>query len=91
MYVSLITYSTLPPPPLFVTKDWLNSQVNNFAPLHSSLELGRRWLGEMGAAASRAAMTIQYCMAQPRHLLASLQVLTVSQVNYMTICDTFQA
>ena len=36
----------------------------------------------MGEAAKRFDMQIQYCMALPRHLMASLEVPVVSQVTF---------
>ena len=36
---------------------------------HTDFELGRRWLVDMGEAASGANISIQYCMTLPRELL----------------------
>lgn len=65
-------------------QDWLNYQIEKFGLLHKDVTLGRRWLHQMGEAANRFGMQLQYCMALPRHLLASLEVPAVSQVRAST-------
>jgi len=41
-------------------QDWLNWQTALFPPLTQSATLGRTWLTQMGRAAERAGVTIQY-------------------------------
>jgi hypothetical protein len=49
--------------------------------LRSDLSLGPRWLQQMGEAASRLGMTVQYCMCLPRELMQGLLVKAVSHVR----------
>ncbi|KAI0227999.1 hypothetical protein LSAT2_021487 [Lamellibrachia satsuma] len=62
-------------------QDFLNVQSEKILPLYTDLSLGQQWLQQMGEAASRYGIQLQYCMALPRHLLASLEVPAVSQVR----------
>ena len=55
-------------------------KVEQIGALHSDLRLGHRWLMQMGEAAHRCGVTIQYCMSQPRHLLTALLIPSVTQV-----------
>ena len=55
-------------------------KVEQIGALHSDLRLGHRWLTQMGEAAHRCGVTIQYCMSQPRHLLTALLIPSVTQV-----------
>ena len=50
--------------------------------LQSDLGLGTRWLTQMGDAARRYGLTIQYCMALPRHVLSAVLIPAVTQVRY---------
>ena len=45
------------------------------------LTLGRMWLRQMGNAASKNGMTVQYCMSPSRHALQSLEIPSVTQVH----------
>ena len=67
-------------------QDWLNYQIENINFVQSDLSLGGRWLRQMGEAAERHGITIQYCMALPRHMLASLEIPAVSQVVSFPFC-----
>ena len=69
-------------------QDWLNYQTLRLSPLHTDTRLAARWLLQMGAAASRHHVTIQYCMALPRHLLQALQIPAVTQVGLFVCCFT---
>ena len=51
--------------------------------LHTDIYLAERWLKQMGEAASRNAMQLQYCMCLPRQLMAALQVPAVSHVSHI--------
>ncbi|XP_059154794.1 uncharacterized protein LOC131940186 isoform X2 [Physella acuta] len=67
---------------LFVyEQDWLNIQVLFTDSLQSNLTLGRLWLTQMGSAADRHGLKIQYCMAMPRHALQSLEIPAVTQAR----------
>ena len=48
--------------------------------LAEDLYLGDRWLTEMGNAAERYNITIQYCMSLPMHGLMSRKIPVVTQV-----------
>ena len=62
-------------------QDWLNVQTAYLAVLQTSLTQGRDWLMQMGQAAAENGLTIQYCMANPRHALQSIEIPVVTQVN----------
>jgi len=55
--------------------------VEQIEPVQSDLSLGSRWLSQMGEAARRYALTIQYCMALPRHILTAVLIPPVTQVG----------
>ena len=60
-------------------QDWL---YNEFEGLNETLQdaaLGRTWLLQMGSAATKYNVTIQYCMSYPRMVLQSLEIASVSQ------------
>ena len=62
---------------------WLSvSQFSEYVPaLLENATLARAWLMQMGAAAQRAGLTVQYCMPSARHLLASLEIPAVTQAR----------
>ena len=62
-------------------QDFLNYQSEHIRPLYANVSFGQQWLQQMGEAASRYGIQLQYCMALPRHLLATLQIPAVSQVS----------
>ena len=62
-------------------QDWLFSESMKVGALSSSPTLAREWLLQMGRAAARAGLSIQYCMAYSRHLLQSLEVPAVTQAR----------
>ncbi|KAL3872441.1 hypothetical protein ACJMK2_040367, partial [Sinanodonta woodiana] len=59
--------------------DWLNVQFGYLKALQTSLTLGHDWLTQMGGSALKNNLTIQYCMANPRHALQSLTITPVTQ------------
>ena len=64
-------------------QDWMNTQTNGqIRAMYTDLHLGRRWLIQMGEAASRYGIRIQYCMSLPRHVLQSLEIPAVTEVMY---------
>jgi hypothetical protein len=68
-------------------QDWLH---NEWEGLHATLQsatLSREWLLQMGRAASKSGLKIQYCMAYPRFALASVEVPAVDQIR---VSDDYQ-
>ncbi|XP_069122508.1 uncharacterized protein [Argopecten irradians] len=61
-------------------QDWLNIQTIGTVALQTDLTLGERWLQQMNNAAQNLNITIQYCMALPRHALQSLKNPAVTQI-----------
>eukprot|EP00966_Prymnesium_polylepis_P104480 2419785-Prymnesium_polylepis.1 len=59
----------------------MNVQTDRFGPLLQDAALGSRWLAQMGAAAARCGVSIQYCMSYCRHVLASVESAAVTQVR----------
>ena len=45
-----------------------------------SLSLGEQWLHQMAEASHKTGLTLQYCMAPPRHTLTSLYLPVATQV-----------
>ncbi|OWF39492.1 uncharacterized protein LOC110464957 [Mizuhopecten yessoensis] len=62
-------------------QDWLNIQTIGTVALQTDLTLGERWLQQMNNAAQKLNITIQYCMALPRHALQSLKNPAVTQAR----------
>jgi hypothetical protein len=63
-------------------QDWLfNEYYEYMSEMMSSLTLGRMWLLQMGRAASKFGLSIQYCMPYTRHLLQSLEIESVTQAR----------
>lgn len=50
-------------------QDWLDDEFDDIPALLSDVTLGRQWLMQMGSAAARNGLTIQYCMSHVRHIL----------------------
>lgn len=46
-------------------QDWLDIAFNFMDALHSDINLGREWLLQMGRAADKNGISIQYCMSMP--------------------------
>jgi hypothetical protein len=47
----------------------------------TDISLGQRWLKQMGQAATKNNMTVQYCMSLSRHVMQSLEIDSVTQVR----------
>jgi hypothetical protein len=66
-------------------QDWLwnlfGQESRRVWPLLESVSLGRSWLMQMGQAASKSGVTVQYCMPHMRQILQSLEVAAVTQVR----------
>ncbi|KAJ9459555.1 hypothetical protein DIPPA_32060 [Diplonema papillatum] len=62
-------------------QDWLYNEYNSVPLLHESPTQARTWLMQMGEAAYKHDINIQYCMPYPRHALQSLEIKQVSQMR----------
>ncbi|XP_076436393.1 uncharacterized protein LOC143275932 isoform X2 [Babylonia areolata] len=62
-------------------QDWLNVQLLGTELLQASVTAGADWLDSMARAAREHNVTLQYCMAQSRHALHSLNWPQVTQVR----------
>eukprot|EP01060_Flectonema_neradi_P036317 TRINITY_DN694_c0_g1_i1.p1 TRINITY_DN694_c0_g1~~TRINITY_DN694_c0_g1_i1.p1 ORF type:complete len:723 (+),score=190.92 TRINITY_DN694_c0_g1_i1:41-2209(+) len=62
-------------------QDWLYNEFNGVPLLTKNATMARTWLMQMGAAAEKHNLTIQYCMAYPRHALQSIEIQHVSQIR----------
>ena len=63
----------------------MSDQFYDIPELHGDLYLGHNWLTQMGEAAARYGLRIQYCMALPRYVLHSLHTAAVTQVGFDTL------
>jgi len=68
-------------------QDWLHNEFENLQAMLQSATLGRQWLLQMGEAAASVGLTIQYCMAYPRHYLQSAEIPAVTQIR---VSDDYQ-
>eukprot|EP00546_Thalassionema_frauenfeldii_P012530 CAMPEP_0178927276 /NCGR_PEP_ID=MMETSP0786-20121207/19084_1 /TAXON_ID=186022 /ORGANISM="Thalassionema frauenfeldii, Strain CCMP 1798" /LENGTH=717 /DNA_ID=CAMNT_0020602663 /DNA_START=1642 /DNA_END=3795 /DNA_ORIENTATION=+ len=62
-------------------QDWLNVQTQTMNITLETVDTARTWLLQMGSAAKRNDITIQYCMSWPRHMLQSLEIDSVTQAR----------
>ena len=62
-------------------QDWLDNEFAGLKDLETDLFLGRQWLVDMGEAAAQLGITIQYCMAWPRHLMQTVEIPAVTQIR----------
>ncbi|CAH1277104.1 Hypp9481 [Branchiostoma lanceolatum] len=62
-------------------QDWLDVEFKGLKATLSSTSLGKQWLMQFGQAASSHDLNIQYCMANPRHALQSVQIPAVTQAR----------
>jgi hypothetical protein len=62
-------------------QDWLNVELTRVDLLRTDTDAARNWLLQMDRGANKNALSIQYCMANPRHLLQSLETRTVTQAR----------
>eukprot|EP01047_Picozoa_sp_COSAG01_P027782 COSAG01_NODE_1845_length_9070_cov_16.651806_1_plen_809_part_00 len=62
-------------------QDFLAKQYESCAPLQSEPGAGKSWLAAMAQAAEATNVTIQYCMALPRHILQSASFPRVTQAR----------
>ena len=62
-------------------QDWMYNEFDNTPLLRTSATQARTWLMQMGAAAQKHGVNIQYCMPYPRHAMQSLEIQAVSQIR----------
>ena len=62
-------------------QDWLLTESGRLKELQLDLDLGQTWLGQMAESAKELGLTIQYCMAWPRHVMQSVMLPTVTQTR----------
>lgn len=67
------------PPTYF--QDWLNVEFDSLNVTVEDVQVGRLWLRQMGEAAARNGITVQYCMAPSRAILQALEIPVVTQVR----------
>lgn len=65
-------------------QDWLNDATHWVSYLTTDAQLGRRWLLQMGKAADKNGIAIQYCMSLSRHIMQSLELPAVTQARAST-------
>lgn len=69
------------PPSLRYEQDWLYTSYDQLQHLNLNSSAARTWLLQMGEAAARHQLTIQYCMSYPRHVLQSVELPAVTNVR----------
>ena len=62
-------------------QDWLYNELGGVDALLTNLTLGRQWILQMASGAQAAGLTMQLCMAYPRHLLQSVEAPAITQVR----------
>ncbi|XP_078489098.1 uncharacterized protein LOC100181073 isoform X2 [Ciona intestinalis] len=62
-------------------QDWLDREFLDLKITRSNITVANNWLKEMGEAASECDVTIQYCMALPRHIMQSVEIQAVTQAR----------
>ncbi len=62
-------------------QDWMNNQFKKFKYLRNDVEHARKWLLDMGNAAARYGITMQYCMTTPAMLLQSVELPNVTNAR----------
>ncbi|XP_067662761.1 uncharacterized protein [Haliotis asinina] len=62
-------------------QDWLNVEFAGVPSLTYDAYLGETWLNQMGRGAAKNGVTIQYCMANSRHLLQGISIPAVTQAR----------
>jgi hypothetical protein len=60
-------------------QDWLHNEWEGLNATLASATLSTEWLHQMGNAATKAGVTVQYCMAYGRHTVASAEIDSVNQ------------
>ncbi|MHA1378451.1 MAG: hypothetical protein ACTSRG_08720, partial [Candidatus Helarchaeota archaeon] len=62
-------------------QDWMNNQFKKFKYLRNDVEHARSWLLQMGQAAAKQGITIQYCMATPAMYMQSVEIPSVTNAR----------
>lgn len=62
-------------------QDWLHNEWEGMDATLQNVSLSMTWLSQMGLAANRSGVRIQYCMAYPRFALASTMIPAVDQIR----------
>ena len=62
-------------------QDWLDTEYDNVVHLNVNATAARTWLLQMGTAAARNDLTIQYCMSHCRHIMQSLEIPAVTNAR----------
>ncbi|XP_050418345.2 uncharacterized protein LOC126831737 [Patella vulgata] len=62
-------------------QDFLGTSNQKMKSLNTDVYLTKNWLNQMGNAAQKNGITLQYCMAFPLHILAALEIPTVTQAR----------
>ena len=62
-------------------QDWLDREFDDVKQLTTNATLARTWLMQMGTAAQKHGLTIQYCMSHCRHVLQSVEIPAVTQAR----------
>ena len=62
-------------------QDWLYNELMGVDALLTNVTLGRQWLTQLGSGAAAAGVSVQLCMAYPRHALQSLEMPTATQIR----------
>ena len=66
-------------------QDFLDKQFSEMDITMENVTVGRQWLMQMGSAATKNDLPIQYCMPMARHLLQSVEIDSVTQVKIIHI------
>lgn len=62
-------------------QDWLDTEYDNVRHLNFNASAARTWLLQMGTAAARNDLTIQYCMSHCRHIMQSVEIPAVTNAR----------
>ena len=62
-------------------QDWLCTTMDHMPVLKQQVQVGGDWLRQMGQGALKHNLTVQYCMSYPRHVLQSVEILSVTQAR----------
>ena len=62
-------------------QDWLYNEFSEMNYTLSSPTAARQWLIQMGTAAEKQGLTVQYCMSWSRHILQSVELQAVTQAR----------
>ena len=62
-------------------QDWLDTEYDNMKFLNYNASAARTWLMQMGTAAARNDLTIQYCMSHCRHIMQSVEIPAVTNAR----------